>query len=438
VRISLFWRTYALIAIVVVASVLGWFQLFRAAERQPRAERLAWEVASVVNITRAGLLSASADRRPELLADLARDEGVRVVPLEAGDRLAPLADEALGSRAEAKLRELLGPGTAVAGGVNEVPGLWVSFDIDGDPYWLLLDPYRLERQDAHDWLGWSALALVLALLGALAISRVVNRPLAQLAAAIDRVSRGGPAPRLAEDAPTEIADVNRRFNRMAEDLAALEADRSEALAGISHDIRTPLTRLRMEIELSGLPPQDKSSMGEEISRIDAIVGQFVEFARPAEARAAERIDVARVVDDVVSGFVRAADGTAWSVDKDIEPGCSWTGHATALHRMLANLLENARRHGRTPGTDRVDVSIAAKRLPQGLLLEVRDRGPGVPADQLERLPRPFARLGAERGPDGGSGLGLAIVDRLARRYGGALRLQPAPGGGLLVTVTLSD
>jgi two-component system, OmpR family, osmolarity sensor histidine kinase EnvZ len=153
VRISLFWRTYALIAIVVVASVLGWFQLFRAAERQPRAERLAWEVASVVNITRAGLLSASADRRPELLADLARDEGVRVVPLEAGDRLAPLADEALGSRAEAKLRELLGPGTAVAGGVNEVPGLWVSFDIDGDPYWLLLDPYRLERQDAHDWLG---------------------------------------------------------------------------------------------------------------------------------------------------------------------------------------------------------------------------------------------------------------------------------------------
>jgi two-component system, OmpR family, osmolarity sensor histidine kinase EnvZ len=438
VRISLFWRTYALIAIVVVASVLGWFQLFRAAERQPRAERLAWEVASVVNLTRAGLLSASADRRLELLGDLARDEGVRVVPLEAGDRVDPLANDSLGSRAEAKLRELLGPGTSVAGGVNDVSGLWVSFDIDGDPYWLLLDPQRLERQAARDWLGWLALALVLALLGAFAISRVVNRPLAQLADAIDRVSRGLPAPRLAEDAPTEIADVNRRFNRMAGDLAALDADRAEALAGISHDLRTPLTRLRMEIELSGLSFLDKASMGEEIGRIDAIVGQFVDFARPADAHAAERVDVERVVRDVLNGFLSAGDGASWTVDLDLEPGCTWIGHETALVRVVANLVENVRRHGRTPETDRVEISIAARRQPNGLLLEVGDRGPGVPADQLERLPRPFARLTPERGPDGGSGLGLAIVDRLARRYGGELHLQPGLDGGLRVSVRLGD
>jgi two-component system, OmpR family, osmolarity sensor histidine kinase EnvZ len=438
VKISLFWRTYALIAIVVVASVLAWFQLFRAAERQPRAERLAWEVASVVNLTRAGLLSASADRRLELLADLARDEGVRVVPLEAGDRTEPLANEALGSRAEAKLRELLGPGTSVAGGVNDVPGLWVSFDIDGDPYWLLLDPRRLERQAARDWLGWSALALVLALLGALAISRVVNRPLAQLADAIDRVSRGIPAPRLAEDAPTEIAEVNRRFNRMAGDLAALDADRAETLAGISHDLRTPLTRLRMEIELSGLATEDKASMGDEIGRIDAIVGQFIEFARPAHARPAERIDVERVIRDVLAGFLNGADGGAWAVELTVSPGCSWIGHETVLVRVVANLVENVRRHGRTPGSDRVDLRIDARRQPDGLLLEVGDRGPGVPPDQLERLPRPFARLAPERGPDGGSGLGLAIVDRLARRYEGELRLQPGPGGGLLVSVRLAD
>jgi two-component system, OmpR family, osmolarity sensor histidine kinase EnvZ len=438
VRISLFWRTFALIALVVVASVLAWFQLFRAAERQPRAERFAWEVASVVNLTRAGLLSASPDRRPELLTDLARDEGVRVLPLEATDRVEPWPDPRIGSLIEIKLRELLGPPSRIAGSVNGLRGLWISFDIEGDPYWLLLDAGRLDRQANRDWMLWLGIALLLALLGALAISRVVNRPLAQLAGAIDRLSRGEPAPRLQEDAPTEIAEVNRRFNLMAADLAALEIDRAEALAGISHDIRTPLTRLRLEIELSRLSQADRDSMGEEIERIDAIVRQFVEFARPAGAGPPQRVDVSATIDAVLDGFRNGHGADRLEVGVEVPAGLEWIGDPTVLERIVSNLVENARRYGRTPGSDRSEITVRAQRLGRMLQIAVRDLGPGVPRDQLERLTRPFTRLDVERNRHGGAGLGLAVVARLARRYGGDLALALPADGGLQATVRLRD
>jgi two-component system osmolarity sensor histidine kinase EnvZ len=105
--------------------------------------------------------------------------------------------------------------------------------------------------------------------------------------------------------------------------------------------------------------------------------------------------------------------------------------------MLSNLLENALRHGRADG-EPARVRVAARRAGRGIELQVRDHGPGVPAAELERLLRPFARLDDARGERGGSGLGLAIVDRLAQRYAGSCRLSNAPDGGLLATVTLPD
>lgn len=437
-KFSLFWRTFALIALVVVASVLAWVQLFRTAERQPRAERFAWEVASLVNLTRAGLLSASVDRRIELLEDLARDESVEVVPLEPTDRVDPWPDARLAGLLEPKLRELLGPTARVAGRVNDDTALWVAFEIEGDPYWLKLDASRLSRYGNRDWLQWLGIALLLAVLGALAISRVVNRPLARLAGAIDRLSRGEPAAPLEENAPTEIADVHRRFNRLASDLAALEADRSEALAGISHDIRTPLTRLRMEIELSRLSQAEKASMDDEVARIDAIVRQFVEFARPAEAGSAQPVDVNETLAETVDGFIGAPDGQRLSIAVDAPPGLLWLGHRTVLTRILENLLENARRYGAPANSDQVRVSLRARRDARGLEITIRDQGRGVPPDQLQRLIRPFSRLDSQRSRHGGAGLGLAIVARLARRYDGQVALSLPTDGGLQVVVNLPD
>jgi len=443
VRISLFWRTFLLIAGLVVACLLAMIQLIRSFDPAPAEQKLAWEMASVVNLTRSALVSAQTGRRSALLTELAREEGVRVAPLEPGDRTEALQPSDRAQALLARLRSLLGPQTRLAARVNGEQGLWVSFEIDGDPYWLGLSASRFERQLGPPWWALLGLAASLALLGALAVAVPLNKPLAQLSQALGRVSRGDSAPPLPEAGPTEIAALNRRFNRMVNDLTELESDRAVALAGISHDIRTPLTRLRMEIELSGLPDADKESMSEDITRIDAIVGKFMEYARTAASdRQPGRIQtvaVADAIDSLRAAYQSSLESGELKLHIAVDPQLRWRGDPLDLSRILANLLENALRYGRTPDSDCAEVSVRAARLGGDCELTVSDLGAGVPAQERQRLLRPFSRLDNARSERGGSGLGLAIVARLAQRYGGLCSLEDNPAGhGLLVRIRLPD
>ena len=418
-------------------SLGAWYQLYRVFEREPQAARFAWEIASIVNLSRAGLISAAGDRRSELLVDLQRNEGVRVYPLEPQDQIEPWPNRQIGQMVEAKLKELLGPRTLVASKVNGEKALWISFDIEGDQYWLIADPKRLERQLGGNWLEVSATAVLLALIGAILISRLVNRPLANLARSIERLSRGERPQRLRESGPTEISELNRRFNQLAGDLHAMEADRAVVLAGVSHDIRTPLTRLRLEIELSGLDEASKESMVEEIDRIDSIVRQFIEFARPPEFTI-ESVGVDNVLQQLTRAYSRERADGLLELQTRLEAGLSWQGNTIILQRILANLLDNAMKYGRSGDDGIARIDVLGRRRGRGIELVVRDQGSGVPDEALERLARPFARLDPERGGVGGSGLGLAVVSRLARRAGGELTLENASVGGLLVRVSLQD
>ena len=435
-RISLFWRTFLLLALLIGASLGATLGIAELLERTPPEQRLAWEVASVVNLTRSALVSAEPQRRPALLEELAREEDVGVLPKEPEDRI---DDSATGPRLRAlqpHLRQLLGAGTQVAGRVNDVDAVWISFEIDGDDYWLILPRARVERQfgPGLGLLGLTAAGL--SLLGALAISRLVNRPLADLSRAIAALSRGkAPAP-LADEGPTEIAALNRRFNRLARELARLEEDRSLALAGISHDIRSPLARLRMEIELADVNAAQRASMAEDIERIDRIVGQFIQYARIAEPPRAERVDVAAALASIDHAYRAAVEAGDLVLSIDTGDARQWIGDPTDLHRAVSNLLDNAIRYGRSAPDQPARVVLNARAVDGGIAITVRDHGAGVPDDALERLLQPFARMDNERSERGGSGLGLAIVERLARRYGGQLSLVNAAGGGLEASLIL--
>lgn len=433
-RLSLFWRTFALIGLLIAVSLSAWYQLYRVFEREPQTARFAWEMASIVNLTRAGLVSAAGNRRFELLADLARNEGVRVYPLEPHDRIEPWPDRTVGELIELKLKEVLGPQTLVASRVNGEKALWISFDLAGDEYWLIVDPQRLERQLGGSWLEVTLIGIGLATVGALLISRLVNRPLSNLARAIDRLSRGRPPLPLPESGPTEISELNRRFNRLASELQSVEDDRAVVLAGISHDIRTPLTRLGLEIEMSDLPDVEKSSMREEIERIDAIVKQFVDYARPTEV-VSEAIDLRALVEAQRRRFARELDDGQLTLDCVVAQGLIWQGDATLLSRILSNLIDNAVKYGHLPERP-ARVEIYGRRQGRDIELLVRDHGPGVPNEAISRLLRPFARLDSSRAGVGGSGLGLAIVSRLARRAGGDMKLSNAVDGGLVARLTL--
>ncbi len=145
-RISLFWRTFLLLALLIGVSLGTTLGIAGLLDRAPPEQRLAWEIASVVNLTRSALVSAEPDRRLDLVEQLAHEEEVRVLPKEPEDRI---DDDATGPRLRAlqpRLRQLLGAGTHVAGRVNGIDGVWISFEIDGDDYWLILPRARVERQ----------------------------------------------------------------------------------------------------------------------------------------------------------------------------------------------------------------------------------------------------------------------------------------------------
>ena len=441
-RSGQFWRTFLLLTGLVTASVISVFAAYRLLERAPPDQRLAWEITSIVNLTRSALLGSDPTRRMIMLEELVRQEEVRVLPLEPADRVDPTKTTATMRSLESRLRLLLSDSTTVAGRVNDEDGLWVSFDLSGDEYWLLLPARRAERQ-IDPALGLIVLiAAVLASAGAFGIAWFIDRPLAQLSRAIGSLSRGETPPKLKEDGPEQLARVNRQFNRMARDLAELEHDRTLALAGISHDVRSPLTRLRMEVEMASIDSAQREAMVEDIGRINAIVGQFIDYARSNQPPRTSAIDASQLVGAIAESYSAEVRAGRLELTTRIAPALAWRGDPTDLERLVVNLLDNAIRHGRLISHPRAVVDLKLEPGDGAITLEIRDHGPGIPQERHAEALRPFARLDAARTDQGGihagTGLGLAIVSRIVRRYGGTVALSSAHGGGLQVRLQLPN
>jgi two-component system osmolarity sensor histidine kinase EnvZ len=421
---TLLWRSFLLISLLMVISVAAWFQILRSYEREPRARQLAQMVASVVNLTRAALVTAKAEKRRELLAELSEREGIRVYPAEPGDPMRVSPDSAFVRLLHAEIRRKLGDETRFASGIGELRGFFISFRIDGDEYWVMLPRERIERQFPWQWLGWTALALLLALVGAWLIVSHINRPLKALANAAADIGRGKtPAP-LPESGAVETQTLARSFNQMSQDLARLDEDRALILAGVSHDLRTPLSRLRLSTEMSA--SEDKAEMIADIEQMDSIIGQFLDFARTQGDEPLAPTDVAALARDAVEHQLRLGH----AIEANIEPVPQQPLRRMGIKRLISNLLDNALAYGGP------EVSIATRTNDGMLILEVQDRGPGIPSHETERLKQPFTRLEQARSGSGGSGLGLAIVDRIARNHGGTLELLAREGGGLIARVSL--
>ena len=434
---SLFWRTFLLIVALLATALLTWVQSFRVFEREPRARQIAQQVVSVVNITRSALLFSDPGRRRELLADLTDNEGIRIVPVETADNVQPLPDVPLVQLATAQIKRQLGEHTRLAAQVNGVPGIWVSFNIDDDAYWVFIERDPLARELGRTWLGWVAAALLLSVLVAVAITRVVNRPLARLTRATVELGAGRTPSPLPDEGPVEIRAVNQGFNRMVADLAQMEQDRAVLLAGISHDLRTPLTRLRLELDMNALPDSARAAMIDDIEQLDAIVSQFLDYARPLRPQSLQEVDLSALAREVCEHIRLAdtADATDVRLEMPIDDGVRVLGVATELRRALDNLLTNAARYGRdTDGL--LAVRVAVQRDTGAALVSVCDHGLGIAADQIERLLRPFERGDPARSGSTGAGLGLAIVERIARLHGGSFTLLANQPRGLCAQMRL--
>jgi two-component system osmolarity sensor histidine kinase EnvZ len=428
-KLSLFWRTFILLVLLIFFSSAAFLQMFKTQEYEPRILRNAHQIATVVNLTRSALKNSDAIARVSLIKVLADEEDVSIQLREPQDQIVAFTDSGLDGRLAQEMASRLGPGTVVASNVNGAAGLWIGFAIERDSYWLQMDPARLKPLGNSTWLIWLSVITALSLLGAAVMAGLINRPLKRLSYAASRVSEGHfHGPSLDEAASTsEIREVNIGFNRMAERLAKIEAERALMLAGISHDLRTPLARLRLETELSVPDAQTRELMVADIEQLDDIIDKFLDYARPEPSNLGPVL-LTGVISRCITPW---RNNPRFEIAVDVSEELHVQAEPVELGRVLSNLLENARRYGQSLSDGITRVEIVARVHDGWVLLRVRDQGPGVSDETLKNLTQPFYRGDTARTSATGSGLGLAIVERSVQRMGGTFSVFNNSAGGLM-------
>jgi len=298
----------------------------------------------------------------------------------------------------------------------------------------LPDGRTLVAHREHERFGWlvaiAALAAAIAL-GAYPVTRRITRRLERLRAQVEALGSGTLSARVEVRGADEIADLAKSFNRAAERIEKLVAAQRGTLASASHELRSPLARIRVAIELLGGDEgaELRGRVARDIAELDDLIGELLLASRldalePGQALdRREPIDLLALAAEEAARSGAAADGEAVTV----------VGDRTLLRRLVRNLLENARRHGHgSPVEIRV-----AKQGPGRARIAVADRGPGVPESERERIFAVFYRPpGAAASKDGSFGLGLALVRQIARHHGGEARCRPRDGGGTIFEVDL--
>jgi len=404
---TLFGRMALLIAAVLVISHFSWLAIIRMDRRQ---QQIDYSIAQMV--FQLDSIERALDAKPPIplprlveVADSTTAEELTTVPQGRARRLV----EQLVGRLPA--------GTQVRFEDEETPRLWFKLPKRND--WIAMPILFVHNPPPDNRLLPGALLVVgVAILVAVLIAWQIQRPVRDMAEAAERLSRQHDVQPLRERGPSELRQLIERFNRMVADLNRIELERNTMLAGIAHDLKTPLARLRLRAEMLA-DPKAAAGVTRDVESMSAIVEQFLSFAQSSEP-------VARPVpvDKRVSELAASLGEQERKVVLALEAGDGFRLVQSQLDRIIGNLVDNAYAYGQPP------VCVATARTPEGWSLTVEDHGPGIPADDMERATLPFVRLDPARGGNAHSGLGLAIVDRLVRQAGGRLSLANGPTGGL--------
>lgn len=323
-----------------------------------------------------------------------------------------------------QLREELGDRTQVRVRIHRDPAIWIH-QPGYEHQWLKVPLYAHPLRGQRVWtvVAWLALIGMLSTAAAWIFVRQLNRPLKVLELAARRIGQGHSIRLLDTGGPAEIAEVYRAFNQMAHDVEQASRDRSLLLAGVSHDLRTPLTRMRLSTELlSSAEPELTEGMIRDIEDMDAILDQFMAFMRDGSAEASEPEDINELIREVVAPLNVGQE----KVRLCLEPVPTIPLRRLSMKRVLSNLIENALNHG---GSGVEVCTYVADNGPRSyLVVAVLDRGPGIDPTECEALFTPFTRGDRARSTKG-TGLGLAIVKRITDNHGATVQLLNRTGGG---------
>lgn len=357
-------------------------------------------------------------------ADLSGLPGLEIAlsePPSAG--LEPRLPPGLQQRLAKDLGRVLDLRPAVATPGHDGPaGNWLRLQTT-PPRWLLLRPPSHPPGPAP-WTWGMLVAFGVVLVGGMALLWRVQVPLRQLEKALRQL---GPEsaispPLLPVQGPREVAGLAEQFNLMIDRLRRHEEDREEMLAGVAHDLRAPLTRLRLLLELE--PVLRQQDILRNVDSVEAIVDQFLLFARGASGEPPSDCDLAAFLAEVVAPYESRAVSLVLAAPQSLRGDAIFPIRPSSLRRAICNLIENALEYGAPPVT--VSLCFASG----GYVIAVADAGAGIPESQRAAALRPFTRLDTSRLSQGHCGLGLAIAQRIAEVHGGSLTLGQGPSGGL--------
>ena len=421
--------------ILVVTSIGAWLYVLSVMDEEPRARGISQRITSITTLTHYALISSDTSYRFDLIMALAQREGLVILPKESGDIVRPLPSDRVNTMVEEFVTQQLGAKTKLASSINGMPGLRVSFTIDGDEYWLRTEKDINPERLGQNWIFWFiGMLFVVTLFTVLLTSRIIE-PLERLARFARELGRGrAPAP-LPIEGPKEIQEVNESFNVMVQDLKRLANDREVLLAGVSHDLRTPITRLRLEVELAPLSEETRDAMCSDLDQMENIVKQFMAYVREGE-QPLEVVNFSQtVLDAIASSRMKSSEDV--QLTEEVDPNLEIRANPTDISRAVQNLIVNAGKYGRsTDGILRLNISLKHNKKRNLAELTVSDDGAGLPEEQFERVLRPFERGDQARGNTTGSGLGLSIVERAARAAGGSVRLSQNIPNGLSIHVSI--
>ena len=427
-------RFVLLIATLLIVSQLVSLKIFDNLEREPRAEALAQEIITIVNFTKAALYAAAPSKRIQLFRELNDIGDIQIYAAYPFESIEPIPNDPFLELVVKKITTRIPPGNFVVVNHYDIPGVWVSFEIDGDMFWVVVPRLIADRPFPWHWIGWGIVIAILTIFGAYITTKRISRPINNLIDATDRIRNGHIVEKLPLDSVKEFRELSEAFNEMAEDLSKVSKERKFLLASVSHDIRTPLTRIRLASEM--LPANSsslKESLEEDIMEINDILNQFLDFARGFQDEPKVPVNLGKLLKDTQTKHKRM--GHMFILKKKnirtVVPKKLFIDlRLLAFQRCLDNLINNAFFYSKGK------VILEAYLLEESFTISIIDNGPGIPEDQKSKLLLPFERVDEARGNKGGSGLGLTIADRIVKAHNGKLELINRPEGGLSAKITI--
>ena len=442
---SLLARTALVIALAVLASQGASVLLFRYYSQTPRVQLAAGNYISHLKTVRAALEVVPPAQHREFLLKLREERGIRIIPPQRITEALESAPDIPAIRAvRERLREQFGAEADLfvyqrpprqlpdAEGKQVVPpaALITKLPVGTSYYWVVFPRSRvLEPDFSIAWIGWGVLGAILSLAGAVFLMWRVNQPLEALASAARAFGQGKNPPPVTEMGPGEVRAVATAFNQMRTDLTRLDQERATFLAGVSHDLRTPLSRLRLGVEMLPADPATRRDLEQDIQDINLVIDQFLDFARDESSEPPQRMNLTQLA----QGAVERAARMQVTAETDLAILPPLMLRPVAMQRAIDNLINNAARHG----GGEILIQTRRETADGTCVLSVFDRGPGIPASEVDRLKKAFTRLDNARSGESGAGLGLAIVERIARMHGAKFDLLPRDGGGTEARLTFA-